>query len=127
MNNIEGLVKARIWEELNDLEDYDVNVRTVCGMPSCHNSVYDDTDSYSENDIYGEIDDALGDLTNDLNAVYTPTAGEILSGPLTLTLTTTGNGTCNAVLDDVITFKIRKVSRIRSTITLHWIPSQGGR
>ncbi len=31
------------------------------------------------------------------------------------------------VLDDIITNKIRKVSRIRSTITLHWIPSQGGR
>ena len=31
------------------------------------------------------------------------------------------------VLDDIITDKIRKVPRIRSTITLHWIPSQGGR
>jgi len=31
------------------------------------------------------------------------------------------------VLDDVITFKMRKVPKIRSTITLHWIPSQGGR
>ncbi len=31
------------------------------------------------------------------------------------------------VLDEVITFKIRKVPKIRSTITLHWIPSQGGR
>ena len=31
------------------------------------------------------------------------------------------------VLDDVITFKIRKVPKIRSTITLHWIPSQGGK
>lgn len=31
------------------------------------------------------------------------------------------------VLDDIITNKIRKVPRIRSTITLHWIPSQGGR
>ncbi len=31
------------------------------------------------------------------------------------------------ILDDVITFKIRKVPKIRSTITLHWIPSQGGR
>lgn len=30
-------------------------------------------------------------------------------------------------VDDVITNKIRKISRIRSTITLHWIPSQGGR
>ncbi len=31
------------------------------------------------------------------------------------------------VLDDIINNKIRKVSKIRSTITLHWIPSQGGR
>lgn len=31
------------------------------------------------------------------------------------------------VLDDIITNKIRKVSKIRSTISLHWIPSQGGR
>ena len=31
------------------------------------------------------------------------------------------------VLDDIITNKIRKVSKIRSTITLRWIPSQGGR
>lgn len=31
------------------------------------------------------------------------------------------------VLDSAITSKIRKIPRIRSTITLHWIPSQGGR
>ena len=31
------------------------------------------------------------------------------------------------VLDDIINNKIRKVSKIRSTITLHWIPSQGGK
>lgn len=36
-------------------------------------------------------------------------------------------GDSNDVLDDVITNKIRKIPRIRSTITLHWIPSQGGR
>ena len=30
-------------------------------------------------------------------------------------------------IDDVITCKIRQIPRIRSTITLHWIPSQGGR
>jgi len=30
-------------------------------------------------------------------------------------------------LDDIITNKIRKTPKIRSTITLHWIPSQGGR
>ena len=33
----------------------------------------------------------------------------------------------NDSLDDVITNKIRKIPKIRSTITLHWIPSQGGR
>lgn len=30
-------------------------------------------------------------------------------------------------LDEVITTKIRKIPKIRSTITLHFIPSQGGR
>ena len=30
-------------------------------------------------------------------------------------------------LDEIITNKIRKIPRIRSTITLHWIPSQGGK
>ena len=31
------------------------------------------------------------------------------------------------VLDSVITNKIRKIPKIRSTITLHYIPSQGGK
>ncbi len=31
------------------------------------------------------------------------------------------------VLDDTLTNNIRKIPKIRSTITLHWIPSQGGR
>ena len=40
-----------------------------------------------------------------LNATYTPTAAELANGTLTLTLTTTGNGTCNpATSDRVITF-----------------------
>jgi len=30
-------------------------------------------------------------------------------------------------LDNVITSKIRKIQKIRSTITLHYIPSQGGK
>lgn len=30
-------------------------------------------------------------------------------------------------LDEIITTKIRKIPKIRATITLHWIPSQGGR
>ncbi|HOU98813.1 MAG TPA: PKD domain-containing protein [Bacteroidales bacterium] len=38
---------------------------------------------------------------NVLNATYTPSASEIASGMVTLTLTTTGNGTCNAVNDQV--------------------------
>lgn len=31
------------------------------------------------------------------------------------------------VLDEIITAKIRKIPKLRSTITLHSIPSQGGR
>ncbi len=39
---------------------------------------------------------------NSLNAYYTPTPEEITAGTVTLTLTTTGNGDCNAVSDDII-------------------------
>ena len=38
---------------------------------------------------------------NALNATYTPTAAEIATGNVTLTLTTIGNGDCNAVSDVV--------------------------
>jgi len=38
---------------------------------------------------------------NTLGAVYTPTATEVNSGSVTLTLTTTGNGSCNAVTDQM--------------------------
>ncbi|OKL39446.1 hypothetical protein A3841_02480 [Pontibacter flavimaris] len=37
-----------------------------------------------------------------LNAVYTPTAAEIAAGSVKLTLTSTGNGSCTAVKDDVL-------------------------
>ncbi|HET6243595.1 MAG: PKD domain-containing protein [Bacteroidetes bacterium] len=37
-----------------------------------------------------------------LNASYTPTATEIANGSITLTLTTTGNGTCPAVSDQMV-------------------------
>ncbi|HRN36808.1 MAG TPA: hypothetical protein PLL18_07845, partial [Flavobacteriales bacterium] len=39
--------------------------------------------------------------TTNVNATYTPTAGEINSGSLILTLTSTGNGNCLAVNDQV--------------------------
>src|SRR5690606_12388272 len=38
---------------------------------------------------------------NDLEAVYTPSAGEIAAGEVTLTLTSIGNGNCIAVSDEV--------------------------
>ena len=38
----------------------------------------------------------------DLNAVYTPSITEIAAGSVTLTLTSTGNGLCNAIADDVL-------------------------
>ncbi len=37
-----------------------------------------------------------------LNATYTPTTTEIASGSVILTLTSTGNGSCNAVMDQVV-------------------------
>ena len=39
-----------------------------------------------------------------LNAIYTPTAAEITSGSVLLTLTSTGNGSCNAEFDQVQLF-----------------------
>jgi gliding motility-associated-like protein len=40
--------------------------------------------------------------TTNMSAIYTPTAAEITAGSVTLTLTTTGNGLCNAVTDQVV-------------------------
>ena len=42
---------------------------------------------------------------NNLNAIYTPTAAEVAAGSAIITLTSTGNGLCTAVIDNVtITF-----------------------
>jgi hypothetical protein len=38
----------------------------------------------------------------DLNAVYTPTAAELLAGSVKLSLTSTSNGSCTAVQDEVV-------------------------
>ncbi|MBK9765121.1 MAG: gliding motility-associated C-terminal domain-containing protein [Flavobacteriales bacterium] len=40
--------------------------------------------------------------TTNMSAIYTPTAAEIAAGSVTLTLTTSGNGLCNAVTDQVL-------------------------
>src|SRR5690606_36479514 len=40
--------------------------------------------------------------TTNMSAVYTPSSAEIASGSMTLTLTTTGNGHCSAVSDQVL-------------------------
>ncbi|MBV1952666.1 MAG: hypothetical protein KUG64_10800, partial [Cycloclasticus sp.] len=55
----------------------------------------------------GQWTGGLGIFTpnnNTLNAVYSPTAGEIASGSITLTLTTTGNGNCNGTVDNMTIF-----------------------
>src|SRR5690606_18620003 len=39
--------------------------------------------------------------TSALNATYTPSAGEVSSGSVTLTLTSTGNGSCVPVTDEM--------------------------
>ena len=70
INNLDGLVKARIWDRLNTLEDYYADVGDqFCGKPGCQ--VNDSsTQSYSEEDIYDEIDAGLSDLTTKLNNAY---------------------------------------------------------
>ncbi|MFZ1399679.1 MAG: hypothetical protein WAS33_22435, partial [Candidatus Promineifilaceae bacterium] len=40
--------------------------------------------------------------TTNMSAIYTPTAAEITAGSVLLTLTTTGNGLCNAATDQVL-------------------------
>jgi gliding motility-associated-like protein len=45
---------------------------------------------------------AFDPSTTNMSAIYTPTTAEIANGTLTLTLTTTGNGLCNAVTDQVV-------------------------
>ncbi|MEO8590604.1 MAG: gliding motility-associated C-terminal domain-containing protein [Flavobacteriales bacterium] len=40
--------------------------------------------------------------TTNMGAIYTPSTAEITAGIVTLTLTTTGNGTCNAVNDQIV-------------------------
>lgn len=52
----------------------------------------------------GQWSGGLGVFTpnaNTLNATYTPTVSEIANGSITLTLTTTGNGTCNPETDNM--------------------------
>ncbi|WP_250427426.1 T9SS type B sorting domain-containing protein [Pontibacter ruber] len=39
---------------------------------------------------------------NSLNAIYTPTAAEVSAGSVKLTLTSTGNGSCSPVKDEVL-------------------------
>lgn len=49
--------------------------------------------------------DGTGSFTpdnTDLTGTYTPSSGDVTSGTVTLTLTSTGNGICNAVSDDVM-------------------------
>ena len=40
--------------------------------------------------------------TTNMSAIYTPTAAEVISGHVTLSLTTTGNGLCSAAMDQVV-------------------------
>ena len=54
-----------------------------------------------------------------VNAVYTPTAAEIANGSVTLTLTTTGVGTCVPVSDDMtISFTPAPTANAGSPLTL---------
>src|SRR5690606_12699935 len=54
-----------------------------------------------------------------LNAIYTPSATEIANGSVILTLTSTGNGLCNAVSDNVqLTFTLPPTANAGADQTL---------
>ncbi len=73
--------------------------QSVCGNNSTVNLIGSITGGSG-----GQWSGGLGTFTpsnNALNTTYTPTATEIANGLVTITLTTTGVGVCNAVTDDV--------------------------
>src|SRR5690606_26130347 len=51
--------------------------------------------------------------TSDLNALYTPSANERTNGSVTLTCTSTGNGLCNPVSDNV-TFTLTAAATVNA-------------
>ncbi|MBK7113654.1 MAG: gliding motility-associated C-terminal domain-containing protein [Flavobacteriales bacterium] len=57
--------------------------------------------------------------TTNMGAIYTPSAAEVASGSVTLTVTTTGNGTCNAVADQMtITYTAAPVVNAGAAVSL---------
>lgn len=56
--------------------------------------------------------------TSTLNAIYTPTPAELAAGSVTLTLTTTGNGTCPAANDAVTIFYMGFTGTVNITPTM---------
>jgi len=70
VNNLDGLVKGRIWEKLNELEDYyheDGQQSVCCKPPKCPD---DPTPRYDEMYIHSLINATLLNLTNELNTAF---------------------------------------------------------
>ena len=104
---------------VNDPDDYDFfidnfSITSACPTAPTADAGVDQTVCANNTDVVlsgavtiasgGQWSGGAGSFSTsdtDLNATYTPTAGEINSGSLTLTLTTTGNGSCIAVSDDM--------------------------
>ncbi|PIY02338.1 MAG: hypothetical protein COZ21_14700, partial [Bacteroidetes bacterium CG_4_10_14_3_um_filter_31_20] len=71
----------------------------------CRNNPDIHLDGHIANCTGGQWSGGLGTFAPNnitLNAVYTPTAAELLAGTVTLTLTSTGYGTCNPVTNDIV-------------------------
>jgi gliding motility-associated-like protein len=51
--------------------------------------------------IWGGVSGTFSPNDSDLNAIYIPSAAEIASGSVVITLTSTNNGNCNAISDGV--------------------------
>ncbi len=78
----------------------DANIdQTVCGNNSDVN--LDGSVTIASGGIWSGGAGTFSPNNTTLNAVYSPTAAEIAAGNVSLTLTSTGNGTCNAVSDQM--------------------------
>jgi hypothetical protein len=92
----------------------DLAIVTVDPLPSAHAGTDDEACSNNADvTLNGSYAIATGAIwsggaggfspnANTLNAVYTPTAAEIAAGTVSLVLSTTGNGVCNAATDTMV-------------------------
>lgn len=75
-------------------------IQTVCANNS--DVTLDGSFSVATGAAWSGFTGTFNPSSTDPKAIYTPSSTEVQAGSITLTLSTTGNGTCSAVSDDLI-------------------------